>query len=225
MSDVERASVRDLASRSEEKHGHAPGERAAYALACQAADQTRPPERTELLTLTEPRERWRTSVIRAYGADVVDRLAERAGAAAWARARPVVDITAAAVDVVAVVGSRSGPPEAEVQGGEEAGSGQAAVASESRAASLCRRVVAPARSRQNRIGNAAARRGARPVPAAALHRLAAVTMPDTTHSIEPTRWVPSSGFNRVDFTLVRTAMSTAPRCAHRHLSPGAAGHG
>jgi conjugative relaxase-like TrwC/TraI family protein len=90
----------------EEKHGHAPGERAAYALACQAADQTRPPKRKEPLSLTELRKRWRASAIRAYGADVVDRLAERARAAAaavWARVRPVVDIALAAVDVAAVV--------------------------------------------------------------------------------------------------------------------------
>ncbi|CAM5725208.1 MULTISPECIES: MobF family relaxase [Streptomyces] len=95
-----------LTAKYEEKHGHAPGERAAYALACQAADQTRPPKRTELRALTELRKRWRTSAIRAYGADVVDRLAERARAAAaavWARVRPVVDIALAAVDVVAVV--------------------------------------------------------------------------------------------------------------------------
>lgn len=42
----------------------------------------------------------------AYGADVVDRLAQRARAAAaavWARVRPVVDIALAAVDVLAVV--------------------------------------------------------------------------------------------------------------------------
>ncbi|MFJ2565750.1 MobF family relaxase [Streptomyces sp. NPDC087568] len=90
----------------EERQGHPPGERASYALACQAADQTRPPKRTVLLSLTELRERWRASAIRAYGADVVDRLAERARAAAvavWARVRPVVDIALAAVDVVAVV--------------------------------------------------------------------------------------------------------------------------
>ncbi|MFH8470572.1 MobF family relaxase [Streptomyces sp. NPDC017991] len=95
-----------LTARYEEKHGHAPGERAGYALGCQAADQTRPPKRTELLSLTELRERWRDSAIRAYGVDVVDRLAERARAAAaavWARVRPVVDIALAAVDVVAVV--------------------------------------------------------------------------------------------------------------------------
>ncbi|NJP74117.1 MobF family relaxase [Streptomyces sp. C1-2] len=95
-----------LTAKYEERQGHPPGERAAYALACQAADQTRPPKRTELLSLTELRERWRTSAIRAYGADVVDRLAERARAAAaavWARVRPVVDIALAAVDVVAVV--------------------------------------------------------------------------------------------------------------------------
>ncbi|MFH9983713.1 MobF family relaxase [Streptomyces sp. NPDC017179] len=90
----------------EEKHGHPPGEQAAYALACQAADQTRPPKRTELLSLTELRKRWRDSAIRAYGADVIDRLAERARAAAaavWARVRPVVDVALAAVDTVAVV--------------------------------------------------------------------------------------------------------------------------
>jgi conjugative relaxase-like TrwC/TraI family protein len=95
-----------LTAKYEEKHGHTPGERAAYALACQAADQTRPPKRTELLSLTELRKRWRASATRAYGADVVDRLAERArsaAAAVWARVRPVVDIALAAVDVVAVV--------------------------------------------------------------------------------------------------------------------------
>ncbi|MFF3967944.1 MobF family relaxase [Streptomyces griseorubiginosus] len=95
-----------LTAKYEEKQGHPPGERAAYALACQAADQTRPPKRTELLSLTELRERWRDSATRAYGADVIDRLAERArtaAAAVWARVRPVVDIALAAVDVVAVV--------------------------------------------------------------------------------------------------------------------------
>ncbi|MGK5696965.1 MobF family relaxase [Streptomyces sp. URMC 128] len=95
-----------LTAKYEEKHGHAPGERAAYALACQAADQTRPPKRKELLPLTELRKRWRESTIRAYGADAVNRLTEQARAAAaavWARIRPVVDIALAAVDVVAVV--------------------------------------------------------------------------------------------------------------------------
>ncbi|MFI8308465.1 MobF family relaxase [Streptomyces sp. NPDC085927] len=95
-----------LTAKYEEQHGHPPGERATYALACQAADQTRPPKRTEMLSLTELRKRWRDSALRAYGADVVDRLAERARAAAaamWARVRPVVDIALAAVDVVAVV--------------------------------------------------------------------------------------------------------------------------
>ncbi|WP_234342207.1 MobF family relaxase [Streptomyces leeuwenhoekii] len=90
----------------EERQGHPPGEKAGYALACQAADQTRPPKRTELLSLTELRKRWRASAIRAYGADIVDRLAELARAAAaavWARVRPVVDIALAAVDTVAVV--------------------------------------------------------------------------------------------------------------------------
>ncbi|MBB4161746.1 hypothetical protein FB387_006665 [Streptomyces cinereoruber] len=95
-----------LTVRYEERQGHEPGERAAYALACQAADQTRPPKRTELLSLTELRTRWRTSAIRVFGACVVYRLAERARAAAaavWARVRPVVDLALAAVDVVAVV--------------------------------------------------------------------------------------------------------------------------
>ncbi|MFF5257025.1 MobF family relaxase [Streptomyces leeuwenhoekii] len=90
----------------EERQGHPPGEKAGYALACQAADQTRPPKRTELLSLTELRKRWRASAIRAYGADIVDRLAELARAAAaavWARVWPVVDIALAAVDTVAVV--------------------------------------------------------------------------------------------------------------------------
>ncbi|MGW0929046.1 MobF family relaxase [Streptomyces sp. NPDC002644] len=90
----------------EERHGHAPGEKAGYALACQAADQTRSPKRTELLSLTELRTRWRTSAVRAFGACTVYRLAERARAAAaavWARVRPVVDVVLAAVDTVAVV--------------------------------------------------------------------------------------------------------------------------
>ncbi len=95
-----------LTARYKERQGHAPGERAAYALACQAADQTRPPKRTELLSLTELRTRWRASAIRAFGACTVYRLAERARAAAaamWARVRPVVDLALAAVDTVAVV--------------------------------------------------------------------------------------------------------------------------
>ncbi|WP_435972203.1 relaxase domain-containing protein [Streptomyces sp. Qhu_M48] len=95
-----------LTARYEERQGHAPGERAAYALACQAADQTRPPKRTEPLSLTELRTRWRTSAIRAFGACTLYRIAERARAAAaavWARVRPVVAIALAAIDVVAVV--------------------------------------------------------------------------------------------------------------------------
>jgi hypothetical protein len=55
-----------------------------------------------LLSLTELRKRWRASAIRAFGACTVYRLAERARAAAvavWARVRPVVDITLAAIDV------------------------------------------------------------------------------------------------------------------------------
>ncbi len=89
-----------------EEHGHEPGERAAYGLACRAADRTRPPKRKELRSLSELRQRWRESAIAAVGADVVDRLAQRARAAAaavWARVRPVVDIVLAAVDTVAVV--------------------------------------------------------------------------------------------------------------------------
>ncbi|GAA2921119.1 MobF family relaxase [Streptomyces enissocaesilis] len=69
-----------LTTKYEEKHRHVPGEWAAYALGCQAADRTHPPKRTVLLSLTELtklRERWRDSAIRAYGADVVDRLAQR----------------------------------------------------------------------------------------------------------------------------------------------------
>ncbi len=95
-----------LTARYQERQGHAPGERAGYALACQAADQTRLPKRAELLSLTELRSRWRDSAIRAFGACTVYRLAERARAAAaavWARVRPVVDVVLAAVDTVAVV--------------------------------------------------------------------------------------------------------------------------
>lgn len=60
----------------------------------------------ELRSLAELRAVWRESASRAYGADVVDRLAERARAAAaaiWARVRPVVDIALAAVETIAVV--------------------------------------------------------------------------------------------------------------------------
>ncbi|MFD3821869.1 MobF family relaxase, partial [Streptomyces sp. NPDC058625] len=95
-----------LTAKYEEKQGHPPGERAAYALGCQAADQTRPPKRKELLSLTELRDGWRQSAIRVFGACTVYRLAERARAAAaavWARVRPVVDVALAAVDVAAVV--------------------------------------------------------------------------------------------------------------------------
>ncbi|NIY69297.1 TrwC relaxase protein involved in conjugal DNA transfer [Streptomyces malaysiensis] len=84
-----------LTAKYEEKQGHAPGERAGYALACQAADQTRSPKRTVLLSLTELRTRWRASAVRAFGACAVFRLAERV--------RPVVDVVLAAVDTVAVV--------------------------------------------------------------------------------------------------------------------------
>ncbi|MEU3774209.1 MobF family relaxase [Streptomyces sp. NPDC032472] len=95
-----------LVAKYEERQGHAPGERAAYALACEAANQTRSPKRTELLSLTELRARWRASAVAAFGACTVYRLAERARAAAaavWARVRPVVDVALAAVDVTAVV--------------------------------------------------------------------------------------------------------------------------
>ncbi|WP_234433091.1 MobF family relaxase [Streptomyces sp. NRRL S-1824] len=90
----------------EEQQGHLPGERAALALGQQAADRTRPPKRKALLSLTELRERWRDSAIRAFGACTVYRLTERAreaAAAVWARVRPVVDVALAAVDTVAVV--------------------------------------------------------------------------------------------------------------------------
>ncbi|MFM9681648.1 MobF family relaxase [Streptomyces brasiliscabiei] len=90
----------------EEQQGHPPGERAAYVLGCQAADRTRSPKRKVPLSLTELRERWRASAIRAFGACTVYRLTERARAAAaavWARVRPVVDVALAAVDTVAVV--------------------------------------------------------------------------------------------------------------------------
>ncbi|MFE9636774.1 MobF family relaxase [Streptomyces sp. NPDC006463] len=90
----------------EATQGHPPGERAAYALTRKAADRTRPPKRKDPRSLTELRAGWRKSAIRAYGADVIDRLAERARAAAaavWARVRPAVDVALAAVDVAAVV--------------------------------------------------------------------------------------------------------------------------
>ncbi|MEU9031487.1 MobF family relaxase [Streptomyces sp. NPDC048383] len=95
-----------LTAEYEERQGHAPGERAAYALACQAADQTRSPKRKELRSLSQLRAAWRDSASRAYGADVVAGLAERARAAAaaiWARVHPVVDVALAAVNVAAVV--------------------------------------------------------------------------------------------------------------------------
>lgn len=90
----------------EQRQGHPPGERAAYALDRQAADRTRPPKRTVARPLSELRATWRKSAIRAVGACTVYRLMERARAAAaavWRRVRPVVDVTLAAVDTVAVV--------------------------------------------------------------------------------------------------------------------------
>ncbi|MFE3074320.1 conjugal transfer protein TraA [Streptomyces sp. NPDC059247] len=95
-----------LTAKYEERQGHPPGERAAYALACQAADQTRSPKRTQLRSLSELRAAWRESAARAYGADVVAQLAERARAAATvisARVRPVVDVALAAAETIAVV--------------------------------------------------------------------------------------------------------------------------
>ncbi|WP_105973698.1 MobF family relaxase [Streptomyces geranii] len=90
----------------EETHGHPPGERVAKALDRQAADRTRPPKRKVPRSLSELRDGWRQSAIRAFGACTVYRLAERVRAAAvavWARVRPVVDIALAAVDITAVV--------------------------------------------------------------------------------------------------------------------------
>ncbi|WTH73703.1 MobF family relaxase (plasmid) [Streptomyces sp. NBC_01238] len=90
----------------EETQGHPPGERAAYALGQQAADRTRPPKRKAPRSLSELRDGWRTSAIRAFDACTIYRLAQRARAAAaavWARVRPVVDVALAAVDVAAVV--------------------------------------------------------------------------------------------------------------------------
>ncbi|MFJ6250672.1 MULTISPECIES: MobF family relaxase [unclassified Streptomyces] len=95
-----------LTAKYEERQGHPPGERAAYALACQAADQTRSPKRTQLRALSELRDTWRESAARAYGADVVARLAEHAQAAPaaiWARVRPLVDVALAAAETIAVV--------------------------------------------------------------------------------------------------------------------------
>ncbi|MER7810372.1 MobF family relaxase [Streptomyces sp900116325] len=90
----------------EERQGHPPGERAAYALDRRAADRARPPKRKEARSLSELRERWRASATQAFGACTVYRLAERAreaAAAVWARVRPDMDVAQAAVDTVAVV--------------------------------------------------------------------------------------------------------------------------
>ncbi|MFE4960525.1 MobF family relaxase [Streptomyces sp. NPDC056653] len=90
----------------EERQGHPPGEWAAYALGQQVADRTRPPKRKAPRSLTELRDGWRKSAIRAFGARTVYQLAQRARAAAaavWARVRPVVDVALVAVDAVAVV--------------------------------------------------------------------------------------------------------------------------
>lgn len=65
-----------LTARYEEKHGHAPGERAVYTPTCQAVDRTRSPKRTEPLSPTELRRRGPTSAIRTFGARTVHRLAE-----------------------------------------------------------------------------------------------------------------------------------------------------
>ncbi|GHD75548.1 hypothetical protein ACFQL8_15020 [Streptomyces goshikiensis] len=64
------------------------------------------PKRTQLRSLSELRAAWRESAARAYGADVVAGLAERAQAAAaaiWARVRPVVDVALAVAETIAVV--------------------------------------------------------------------------------------------------------------------------
>ncbi|MFJ8363546.1 MobF family relaxase [Streptomyces sp. NPDC093984] len=90
----------------QETQGHPPGQRAAYALKRQAADQTSPPKRKTARSLSELRDGWRKSAIRAFGACTIYRLAQRAHAAAaavWARVRPVVDVALAAVDFTAVV--------------------------------------------------------------------------------------------------------------------------
>lgn len=95
-----------LVARYEEQQGHPPGERAAYALDRQAADGSRSPKLPAARSLSKLRATWRKSAIRAFGACVVYRLVERAreaAAAVWARVRPVVDVTLAAVDTVAVV--------------------------------------------------------------------------------------------------------------------------
>ncbi|MCW2902274.1 MAG: putative TraA-like protein, partial [Streptosporangiaceae bacterium] len=61
----------------EEVQGHPPGERATYALDRRAADETRPPKPAAKRSLSELRAAWRESAIRAFGACVVYRLAER----------------------------------------------------------------------------------------------------------------------------------------------------
>lgn len=77
----------------------------------QAADRTRPPKRKVPLSLTELRERWRVSAIRAFGARTIYRLAERAWVAAAtvragaAGAAPPVRLPPEAVS--ALVGARS----------------------------------------------------------------------------------------------------------------------
>ncbi|MFD3720093.1 relaxase domain-containing protein [Streptomyces sp. NPDC058674] len=66
-----------LTAEYEERQGHPPGERAAYALACQAADQTRSPKRKELRSLSQLRAAWRDSESRG----VRSRRRRRAGGA------------------------------------------------------------------------------------------------------------------------------------------------
>jgi hypothetical protein len=95
-----------LTADHEERQEHPPGERATYALDRQAADRTRPPKHKVPRSLSELRERWRASAIRAFGACTTHRLAERARAAAaavWARVRPVADVALADADTVTVV--------------------------------------------------------------------------------------------------------------------------
>ncbi|WP_443057861.1 relaxase domain-containing protein [Streptomyces sp. KLMMK] len=69
-----------LVADCEERQGHPPGERAAdYALDAQAADRTRRPKPTAAGSLTELRDGWRASAVRAFGVDVISR-ARSAGA-------------------------------------------------------------------------------------------------------------------------------------------------
>jgi hypothetical protein len=77
------------------EHGHPPGERASYALARWAAEDTRPPK--TLRTVPMLRETWRASAVRRFGEQLVDgllRLAQAAAAVILARVRAMVDVAA-----------------------------------------------------------------------------------------------------------------------------------